>query len=79
MSNGDLTLSTNGDLTLSIGYFHRGKPAGAKIIGVRTDFRNAGESPNAVVNSMIECACDRIVRSREELLQTFFELFEPER
>jgi nucleoside 2-deoxyribosyltransferase len=54
---------------LEIGYFYRGKPEGAKIIGVRTDFRNAGESAGALVNSMIECACDRIVRSREELME----------
>jgi nucleoside 2-deoxyribosyltransferase len=52
-----------------IGYFYRGKPEGAKIIGVRTDFRNAGESTAALVNAMVECACDRIVRSTEELMQ----------
>jgi nucleoside 2-deoxyribosyltransferase len=51
-----------------VGYFFRGKPEGAKIIGVRTDFRNAGETSGALVNAMIECASDRIVRSREELL-----------
>ena len=51
-----------------IGYFYRGKPTGAKIIGIRTDFRRAGESEGAVVNAMIEGACDRIVRSREELM-----------
>ena len=50
-----------------VGYFYRGKPEGAEIIGVRTDFRNAGESVGAVVNAMVECACDRIVRSMEEL------------
>lgn len=51
-----------------IGYFYRGKPEGAKIIGIRTDFRNAGESSGSVVNAMVECACDRIVRTKEELL-----------
>lgn len=51
-----------------IGYFYRGKPERASIIGVRTDFRNAGESSGSLVNAMIECACDRIARSTEELL-----------
>jgi nucleoside 2-deoxyribosyltransferase len=31
-----------------IGYFYRGKREGAKIIGIRTDFRRAGESAGAV-------------------------------
>ena len=51
-----------------VGYFYRGKPEGAKIIGIRTDFRNAGESAGSVVNAMIEISCDRIARSTEELL-----------
>ena len=45
------------------------------IIGIRTDFRRAGESEGALVNAMIEEACDRIVRSREELLVTVFQFF----
>lgn len=52
-----------------IGYFYRGKPTGATIIGVRTDFRNAGESAGALVNAMIECSCARIARSSDELLE----------
>lgn len=40
-----------------------------KIIGIRTDFRWAGESEGAVGNAMIEVACDWIVRSREELAE----------
>jgi nucleoside 2-deoxyribosyltransferase len=48
-----------------IGFFYRGKPKGAKIIGVRTDFRNAG----AVLNAMVEYSCNRIVRSSEALLE----------
>jgi len=51
-----------------IGYFYRMKADGARIIGIRTDFRNAGEGGNSIVNAMIECSCDRIVRSLEELL-----------
>jgi hypothetical protein len=46
-----------------------------KIIGVRTDFRRAGESEGAVVNAMIAGACDWIVRSREELMETVFQSF----
>ncbi len=52
-----------------IGYFYRKRPEGSCIIGVRTDFRNAGEAGDSVVNAMIECSCDRIVRSRAALLQ----------
>jgi nucleoside 2-deoxyribosyltransferase len=52
-----------------IGYFYAKKSPGQKIIGIRTDFRRAGESEGAVVGAMIECSCDRIVRSREEVLE----------
>ena len=34
------------------GYFFKGKSAGAKIIGIRTDFRRAGGSEGAVVNAI---------------------------
>jgi len=47
-----------------------------KIIGVRTDFRNAGESDGGIVNAMVEVACDIVVRSREDLLSALIELFE---
>ncbi len=40
-----------------------------KIIGIRTDFHRAGESEGSVVNPMIECSCDLIVGSREELME----------
>jgi len=53
-----------------IGYFYAKKSAEQKIIGIRTDFRWAGESRGAVVNAMIECSCDWLVKSREELLET---------
>ena len=36
--------------------------------------RNAGESAGAVVNAMVECACDRIVRSSGELMDILSEL-----
>jgi nucleoside 2-deoxyribosyltransferase len=58
-----------------IGYFYAGKSPEKKIIGIRTDFRRGGESEGAVVNSMIECSCDLIVRTREELLETIFHSF----
>ncbi len=37
-----------------IGYFHGKKSPEQKIIGIRTDFRRAGESEGAAVNAMIE-------------------------
>ena len=52
-----------------IGYFFARKSSEQKIIGIRTDFRRAGESEGAVVNAMIECSCDLVVRSREELME----------
>jgi nucleoside 2-deoxyribosyltransferase len=52
-----------------IGYFYASRKPEQKIIGVRTDFRRAGESQGAVVNAMIEAACDLVVRSREELME----------
>jgi len=39
-------------------------------------FFRAGESEGAVMNLMIECSCDRIVRSREELLEAIIDLLE---
>ena len=57
-----------------IGYFYARKSPEQKIIGIRTDFRRAGESSGAIVNSMIEGACDEIVQSREELVETIFHL-----
>ena len=55
-----------------IGYFYGIKSPGSKIIGIRTDFRNAGDSKNAIVNAMIEIACDHIVHNRDDLLATVF-------
>ena len=58
-----------------IGNFYAGKSPERKIIGVRTDFRRAGESSGEVVNAMIECSCDWIVRSREALLDVVSQFF----
>jgi nucleoside 2-deoxyribosyltransferase len=52
-----------------IGYFYARKSPEQKIIGIRTDFRRAGESEGALVNPMIECSYDWVVRSKEELLE----------
>ena len=62
-----------------IGYYYRGRAEGSLIIGIRTDFRNAGESRTSVVNAMIECSCDWIARSTEELLKILSELMEKHR
>ncbi len=51
-----------------IGYFYRHTAGKAPIIGIRTDFRSAGESRKSIVNAMIECSCNIIVNSTEALL-----------
>ena len=58
-----------------IGYFFARKSSEQKIIGIRTDFRRAGESEGAIVNPMIECSCDWVVRSRDELMETILKFF----
>ena len=50
-----------------IGYFCARRSEGSHLIGIRTDFRNAGDTPFSKVNVMIEAACDTIARSSEEL------------
>lgn len=50
-----------------LGYAHaRGK----RIVGIRTDFRQGGDTKHSLVNAMIEGACQRICRSVPELLRT---------
>ena len=51
-----------------IGYFFSVRDQ-SRIIGIRTDFRNAGETQTSVVNAMIETSCGRIIKSVEELLE----------
>jgi nucleoside 2-deoxyribosyltransferase len=65
----------DGGTAWEIGYFFASKSPEQEIIGIRTDFRRAGESKGAVVNAMIECSCDRIVRSKEELMEGISDLF----
>jgi len=49
-----------------IGYAHaRGIP----VVGIRTDFRRAGDVPGAVVNAMIHASCEVIVCSVDELVE----------
>jgi nucleoside 2-deoxyribosyltransferase len=50
-----------------IGYFYAVRLEGAAIIGIRTDWRRAGEFSNSLVNAMIECSYDRIARLVDEL------------
>ena len=49
-----------------IGYAHA---KGIPVIGVRTDFRQAGDVPGALVNAMVHASCQVIVRSTDELLE----------
>ncbi|MFW5735092.1 MAG: nucleoside 2-deoxyribosyltransferase [Oceanidesulfovibrio sp.] len=48
------------------------------ILGVRTDFRNAGDTDDSCVNVMLECSCKHIYRSLDALVsglvQTIHEL-----
>jgi nucleoside 2-deoxyribosyltransferase len=56
-----------------IGYFFATKAAEATIVGIRTDFRRAGESEHAIVNAMVEMACDVIVETQAALPGAVFE------
>lgn len=47
-----------------VGYFFM---QGKKILGIRTDFRRAGETDDSRVNLMIECSCLAMTSSLEEL------------
>lgn len=42
---------------------------GLTIVGLRTDFRQAGDTPHSVANAMIECSCLNIVGSADELME----------
>jgi nucleoside 2-deoxyribosyltransferase len=53
-----------------IGYFFARRHLGQPIIGIRTDFRRAGDAPGAAVNLMVDCACDAVVTTVDELLAT---------
>lgn len=51
-----------------IGYFYAIRQAGTRIIGIRTDSRRAGQFKNSLLNAMVECSCDRIAKSVDELM-----------
>ncbi|UHD15851.1 nucleoside 2-deoxyribosyltransferase [Thiocapsa bogorovii] len=50
-----------------IGYFFATKVAEATIVGIRTDFRRAGETEHAIVNALVEMACNVIVHTQAAL------------
>jgi nucleoside 2-deoxyribosyltransferase len=50
-----------------IAYFYARRSPGNPIIGIRTDFRKAGDTANACVNLMIDCSCDAIVTTVDDL------------
>ena len=52
-----------------IGYFYSIRKKSQPIFGIRTDFRSAGDVPGAQVNLMIDCSCDLIFSSAEDLLK----------
>ena len=39
------------------------------IYGIRTDFRNGGDTSHSMVNCMVECSCKGIAKSISELLE----------
>lgn len=49
---------------------------GGKVLGIRTDFRKAGESPESWANAMIEFSCVCIVNNPDQLLLKLKELLE---
>ena len=54
-----------------IGYaFAKGKP----VVGIRTDFRNAGDTDHGKVNAMIEGSCVGIARDFDGVLKLLKEI-----
>ncbi len=47
---------------------------GGKVLGIRTDFRNAGEAPQSRTNAMVEFSCICIVDSIDQLLSKLSDL-----
>jgi nucleoside 2-deoxyribosyltransferase len=50
---------------------------GGKVLGIRTDFRNAGEAPQSRTNAMVEFSCSCIVESIDQLLLKLRDMLEP--
>lgn len=56
-----------------IGYaYARGIP----VIGIRTDFRQAGETAGSRVNAMIEASCREIVRNAQEAVRAISRFYQ---
>ncbi len=56
-----------------VGYFFS---QGKGIVGLRTDFRRAGETEKSRVNLMVECACLAVTSSLEQLILELKRLLE---
>ena len=56
-----------------VGYFFS---QGKRIIGIRTDFRRAGEAEKSSVNLMVECACLAVTSSPDQLVSELKRLLE---
>jgi nucleoside 2-deoxyribosyltransferase len=56
-----------------VGYHYA---SGGKVLGIRTDFRNAGEAPQSRTNAMVEFSCICIVDSIDLLLLELKHLLE---
>ena len=56
-----------------VGYFFS---QGKRIIGIRTDFRRAGEAEKSRVNLMVECACLAVTSSPDQLVSELKRLLE---
>lgn len=57
-----------------IGYaYAKGKP----VVGIRTDFRNAGDTTHGRVNAMIEGSCVAIVDNVDGVLNALGKLVSP--
>lgn len=58
-----------------IGCFYSIREENQPVYGIRTDFRSSGDVPGAQVNLMIDCSCDCIFPSVEDLLEKLREVF----
>lgn len=56
-----------------VGYFFS---QGKGIVGLRTDFRRAGEAEKSRVNLMVECACLAVTSSPDQLVSELKRLLE---
>jgi nucleoside 2-deoxyribosyltransferase len=56
-----------------VGYHYA---SGGKVLGIRTDFRNAGEALQSKTNAMVEFSCICIVDSTDQLLLKLKDLLE---